>query len=160
MDTYISLGISLGLIFLLLVLLSSKKKKKNINKKINYSNFKKIPLLTKKELQQYHLLKAITDDLDLIIFTKVRVADLISVKDGNLGDFNRIKAKHIDFVICNERLKVVCALEIDDSTHQRPDRIERDIFINTLFKSCKIPLIRSYNLKYDNVKKQISDIIG
>lgn len=148
------------LIFLvILLLLKNINSKKNNTPKINYNNFKKTNLLTNREKKQYFLLREITDELDLILFTKVRIADLIVVKDQNYSDFNRIKAKHIDFVICDQNINVVCGLEIDDSTHQRPDRVERDIFVNKLFKTCKIPLIRTYGIQNDDIFEQIDALL-
>lgn len=56
------------------------------------------------------------------IFVKVRLGDLFKVKSGldNSGRataFNRIKAKHVDFVICsNESIDVLAAVELDDKS--------------------------------------------
>ena len=40
---------------------------------------------------------------------------------------NRIHAKHIDFVLCDPgNLQPILCIELDDPSHNRPDRIERD----------------------------------
>ena len=39
-------------------------------------------------------------------------------------------------------LEVVCAIELDDVSHLRPDRIERDKFVNHAFESAGLPLLR------------------
>lgn len=149
--------ISLGLILIIKI-----PKPKNVEKtkgEPNYNNYKKAKILTVREHKQYIMLKEITDNLDLIIFTKMRVADLITLKNNNTGDFNRIKSKHIDFIVCNQFLDVICCIEIDDSTHQRKDRIARDKFINKLFKHCKLPLLRVYDIEKDDVEKQIKKLM-
>ena len=69
--------------------------------------------------------------------------------------FNKIKSKHIDFVICdNSTLKPLICLELDDSSHNRKDRIERDQFIDDVFNSIGYEIIHiPCRSKYD--KKEI-----
>ncbi len=56
---------------------------------------------------------------------------------------NKILAKHIDFVLCDPgSLKPLVCIELDDISHQRPERIERDKFVNLAFKSAQLPLLR------------------
>ncbi|MBI4689499.1 MAG: DUF2726 domain-containing protein [Nitrospirae bacterium] len=38
--------------------------------------------------------------------------------------------------------KILLAIELDDSSHLREDRIKRDKFINELFRHNRFPLIR------------------
>jgi hypothetical protein len=94
-----------------------------------------------------------------IIFSKVRVADLLFVgKDGNgkksYGSFNKIKAKHIDFVIVRGNdFSIVCGIELDDKSHLRSDRVKRDIFLNDAFEGAGLPLIRfKCKSAYSNVE--------
>lgn len=102
-------------------------------------------LVTKSELRFYKsLLKAVQDDFE--IFAMVRIADLLKVEKGHPSRrkwLNKILAKHIDFVLCDPgSLVPVCCIELDDPSHQRPDRIERDIFVNRAFESAGVPLLR------------------
>jgi len=39
-------------------------------------------------------------------------------------------------------LKPVFVIELDDSSHKRPDRIERDSFVKKVFEEARIPLVR------------------
>ncbi|MDP2279972.1 MAG: DUF2726 domain-containing protein, partial [Nitrospirota bacterium] len=88
------------------------------------------------------------------ILSKVRVADLFDIIDYNNHElhFDNIKALHIDFLIYNPyNNKTLLAIELDDSSHLREDRIKRDKFINELFRHNQFPLIRqeakpSYNI--------------
>jgi hypothetical protein len=57
--------------------------------------------------------------------------------------FNKIAMKHFDFVICNnDDLSIICAIELDDKSHHRRHRIERDVFVNSACESAKFPLVR------------------
>ena len=102
-------------------------------------------LVTKAELRFYKSLrKAVLDDWE--IFAMVRIADILRVENGvknRRGWVNKILAKHIDFVLCNPNsLEIVMGIELDDSSHQCADRIERDQFVDHAFESAGIPLLR------------------
>ncbi len=102
-------------------------------------------LVTKSELRFYKSLqKAVQDDWE--IFAMVRIADLLRVTPGHKQRrkwLNKILAKHIDFVLCDPgSLQPICCIELDDPSHNRPDRIERDIFVNQAFDSAGLPLLR------------------
>ena len=44
----------------------------------------------------------------------------------------RIQAKHVDFVICDEKLVAKYIIELDDNSHNAPDRIQRDLFVDAV----------------------------
>lgn len=102
-------------------------------------------LITKAELRFYRSLQVATRD-EWEIFAMVRIADLLKVASGvksRQSWQNRINCKHIDFVLCDpETLDVLVCLELDDASHNRQDRIERDKFVNDAFESAGLPLIR------------------
>ena len=55
---------------------------------------------------------------------------------------NRINRKHFDFILCRpDDLTVLCAIELNDASHQRKDRQERDEFLETACRSAGLPLI-------------------
>nr|WP_228037586.1 DUF2726 domain-containing protein [Nodosilinea sp. LEGE 06152] len=103
-------------------------------------------LFTKAELSFYRALQAATME-QYQVLGKVRVADVLKPQTENRGDwqraFNKISAKHFDFVLCDrDSFRVLAAVELDDSSHQRVDRIKRDDFLNQAVKSAGLPLIR------------------
>ncbi|MFP4350261.1 MAG: DUF2726 domain-containing protein [Desulfococcaceae bacterium] len=82
------------------------------------------------------------------VFAKVRLSDILKVKKGLSNSarqtaLNKITSKHIDFLICNASdLRIICAIELDDKSHSRSDRIKRDDFVDRIFSSAGVPLIR------------------
>lgn len=82
------------------------------------------------------------------IFGKVRVADVVAPRKGlSRSDwqkaFNKIAGKHFDFLLCsNDDLSVICAIELDDSSHHLNNRQKRDEFLNGVCNAAGIPLIR------------------
>ena len=102
-------------------------------------------LVTKSELRFYKsLVKAVQDDFE--IFAMVRIADLLRVDDSVRNKrtwINKILAKHIDFVLCDPgSLEPLVCIELDDRSHERPDRIKRDEFVDAAFDSAGLPLLR------------------
>jgi len=103
-------------------------------------------LLTAAERAFYEvLIDAIGDDFDILC--KVRLADVIVVRPGlsqrfRMRAFNRISAKHLDFVICDpESYVVIGVIELDDRSHLREDRRERDEFIDGALEAAGISIL-------------------
>ncbi len=84
-------------------------------------------------------------------FPMVRVADVLSVrrplsKSAWQTAFNRISSKHFDFIVCRDSdLHICCAIELDDRSHNRSNRVDRDIFLNEACSAADLPLIRVQN---------------
>ena len=72
-----------------------------------------------------------------------------------LSKNDRIKSKHIDFLLCDkDSLVPLCAIELDDSSHQKESRVKRDIFVDNALEAA--------GLKFERFKVQksysVSDI--
>ncbi|MCK4982204.1 MAG: DUF2726 domain-containing protein [Victivallaceae bacterium] len=107
-------------------------------------------IMSNAELNFYHSIKKVLTN-EHAIFTKVRMEDIIQVKKQNKNKFalrNKIKSRHIDFVICDTKTgKIQRAIELNDSSHNQQDRIERDLFVQKAFKSAGIKLLIMKNKK-------------
>ena len=127
------------------------------NNSLNY--IKNDYLLTRTELIFYRELIKIANELNLIIFPKIRLADIF--KHNELKDFNKIKSKHIDFLLCDKsNCKIRLAIELDDYTHNKKQAIANDNFKNEIFKQTNLPLIRiKVNNKYnfEELKEKIKE---
>lgn len=83
-----------------------------------------------------------------LVFSKVRVADVITPKKGlNRSDwqraFNAISSKHLDFVICDPGdCSIKLAVELDDSSHGSAKAQKRDKLLNGACESAGLPLLR------------------
>ncbi len=90
-------------------------------------------------------MKPITDKYGLHIIAKVRMWDLIEVKKDvkkKTPFNNKIKSKHFDFILTNPNdFRVLCAIELDDSSHEAIDRQQRDYFVDKVCETVKLPLI-------------------
>ena len=103
-------------------------------------------LLTKNEWNNCMKLKDALEPAGFSICAKVRLADLVEPKkELEKGKwqtaFNRVNRKHIDFVICDSTMHVKLCLELDDSSHDRTDRQQRDVFVDSVLKNCGYQII-------------------
>ncbi|WP_353092867.1 DUF2726 domain-containing protein [Tissierella praeacuta] len=135
----------LGIIFLFLsVILKNKNTKSNTSDAI-YPYENKKYLLSVAEKNFYDVLLLAIQDTKYYICPKVRLADIITVgkTDKRQSYFNKIQSKHIDFLLCDKNsLAPLLAIELDDSSHLRNDRIARDIFVDKSLESAGLNLIR------------------
>lgn len=151
---------------------TEKTKQEKINKeinlleKINYNNnitskyktyYKpKRYITTLNELKFYNVLLEIAKELDLILFAQVSLYSILEVKENlnksiETSYFNKIKAKSIDFVLVDKKnCRIKLCIELDDNTHKKNNRKQRDNFINELFEELEIPLLRypTYTIYY------------
>ncbi len=135
----------LFVLFVLLILWLFRKKPP-----LKYKRVKNI--FTPSEKKFYFVLKEVVEDRYLI-FAKVRVADVllpVSAKDRSRwrSAFNKVACKHFDYVLCDHDLRILAAIELDDASHKRKDRQERDIFLEWACKSAGFPLIRVKTAKH------------
>jgi hypothetical protein len=104
-------------------------------------------LQSKAELSFYGVLKQAVGDAG-VVFSKVRVADVLSPAKGQGRSgwqtaFNKISAKHFDFVICDPNGSGIrLAVELDDASHGAAKRVKRDEFLDGACTSAGLPLLR------------------
>ena len=101
-------------------------------------------LLSPAEKNFYDVLRQITGE-QIAICPKPSLREVMkvkeSVKENRLGYFNRISQKHVDFLLCDKAsMQIICAVELDDRSHQQPDRQQRDTFIDEAFASAGIEI--------------------
>lgn len=146
------------LILIIIALLIKLKKsfkvaKTEEEKEENYNTtiipYKKKYLLTKNEWSFYKKLKTLSDNYNLHIIAKIRLADLVEVDYNKTKEFNKyfakIKSKHIDFALTKpENLEVKYLIELDDNSHNKQNRKNRDDFLNKLCNETGYKLIRTY----------------
>lgn len=139
---------------------------KEIGNNSNYA--KRDDFLSLAERSFFGVLQDAVQDKALV-FCKVRVADILFVKSGlekgeRMKAFNRIAKKHVDFVICTkDDVSVLCAIELNDSSHNSSSRQKRDDFLVSAFDSANLPLIqmpakKSYSI--NDIREQLKPIIG
>ncbi|WP_167631780.1 DUF2726 domain-containing protein [Mariprofundus ferrooxydans] len=143
----LTIGVAIIVIAAVFLMLQGKQAPSGSEPKEVLPYVKKDNFFTDGERVFYHVLRT-TVSHQYQIFGQVRLADLLEVKKGTEKSdrqkyFNQIKSKHVDFVLCDlNDLRVVCAIELDDKSHNQAKRIERDAFLNAAFEAAGLPLVR------------------
>ncbi|MDF1805788.1 DUF2726 domain-containing protein [Hyphomonas sp.] len=100
---------------------------------------------------------------------KVRIADILEVGRGfmSAGEhrtaFARIAQKHVDFAVMDHEGQVRFVVEVDDSSHDRADRRERDVFVNEAFANSGVAMVRVKPRGFQNnraLQNQLDELAG
>jgi very-short-patch-repair endonuclease len=100
--------------------------------------------LSAAELSFYRVLESVVSGRATIC-PKVNLADVFFVSGASRrqSQWNRISRKHVDFLICSANtMKPLAGIELDDASHGRADRQERDAMIKVVFEQAGLPLLR------------------
>lgn len=113
---------------------------------------KRDDFLSPAEISFYHVLLSVLGD-QATVCPKVGLTDLFFVvrPNENQSFRNRIAQKHLDFLLCAPNsMCPLLGIELDDTSHTRADREERDEFVTQVFQAAGTPLLHirtqpSYN---------------
>jgi len=100
--------------------------------------------LSPAELSFYRALSAAVG-AQVHICPKVNLADVFFVvkPNENMSARGRISQKHVDYLLCHpQSMKPLVGIELDDSSHSRADRQERDALVDGVFAAAGLPLVR------------------
>jgi very-short-patch-repair endonuclease len=149
MNKLILLIIVIGVITFIITLIKSKTGGANKEKeKPKYQYKKKDFFLTRAEHECFDaLIKAVSNEY--YIFAQVHLPTLIDNKivgQNWKSAFSHISQKSVDFVLCDKAyLSPKLAIELDDKSHERPDRQTRDIEVERILQNAGVPLLRLEN---------------
>lgn len=130
---------------------------------INSEKLEVQEVFTKEELKLYSELTEFLKGKNLILLSKIRLADLVKTKKEIVGKektifFNKTKAKHIDFIITDIQWKIKVLIELDWDSHKKTNVVKSDKFKNKLFENLKIPLERFKNNSIHDLTKLLKYI--
>lgn len=82
-----------------------------------------------------------------LVCPKVALGDLFFAQIGdhraNRISTNRIDRKHVDFLLLDpQTARPLLGIELDDKSHQRADRKQRDALVEGVFAAAQLPLAR------------------
>lgn len=101
--------------------------------------------LSPAERHFYRVLQEATSDW-VILHTKVNLGDLFypATRDRSKWQIyrNKIDRKHVDYLLIDlQTLQPILGVELDDKSHKRPDRQDRDQFVDAVFAAAALPII-------------------
>ena len=136
----------IGLIVLVIEILK-KSNDKVIEKKL-YDYKKKQFFLSRAEHECYDALMIAVGE-KYYVFPQVHLPTIVDNKvvgQNWRGAFKHINEKSVDFVLCDKAyIAPQLVIELDDRTHERTDRIERDKEVERILEGAGLPLLRLEN---------------
>lgn len=159
---YIMLAVLFIIVLVLKFLTENSGNKKESKKKPSYKYSRKEFLISRAEHEFFDILVEVLGD-QYYVFTQVHLPTILDHKIRNgqkwNGAFSHINGKSVDFVICDKvYIKPLLAIELDDRSHEREDRIERDSIVEQMLKDANMPLLRFPNNGSFN-KEEIKKLI-
>lgn len=151
MNLYIIIA---ALTLLVLGLLSFFNKKRRLADEVR-DRYNAVPLLTPTEADFYPTLEYIAEKHGFLLFIKVRLADI--ARTARADDYNtymkyfgKVKAKHVDFVLCDRNFFPRVVVELDDKSHENRRNHENDLLKDAVLESIgiavvRVPVANSYN---------------
>ena len=124
-------------------------------------------LVTQTEHEFLKILEQAVGDRYRIV-PQVPLSGIVSPNDSskrftNFTDFNKINKKKIDFVLYDKlNWTPHLAIELDDGSHFRWDRVQRDLFVNDVMKGVGLGILHvqvRYLYDVDELNKQIEEKI-
>ena len=102
-------------------------------------------LMSKAERSFFGVLEQVTDSSKYYIFPQVSLSNLVDVEKGT-GSYqtyhNKVDRKSVDFVLFDRNsISPVLAVELDDASHDREGRQERDAFVDQVLAKAGLPLL-------------------
>ena len=145
----VKLLILIGIIGLIVLVIEILKKPngKEAEKKL-YDYKKKQFFLSRAEHECYDaLMKAVGDKY--YVFPQVHLPTIVDNKvvgQNWRGAFKHINEKSVDFVLCDKAyIAPQLVIELDDRTHERADRIDRDKEVERILEGAGLPILRLEN---------------
>lgn len=134
--------------------------------KPKYQYARKNYFLTRAEHECYDaLVSAVGAEYN--VFAQVHLSALVDHKINGQkrgAAFQHINGKSVDFLLCDKaRIAPVLAIELDDKTHERPERQERDSVVEGILAQAKLPLLRLENhgrFDIDELEKKIQEQVA
>lgn len=158
---YILIGVVFGIALVGKFISNDSSGKEEVKKKSLYKYNRKDFLISRPEHEFFNILIEILGS-KYHIFTQVHLPTILDNKvvgQNWKGAFSHINGKSVDFVICDKSyIKPLLAIELDDKSHDRLDRIERDSEVERMLEEAGMPLVRFGNNGSFN-KEEISRIV-
>lgn len=164
MDSYAAIFIIIIIVVIVIRIFDNQKKMPRRIKEYRY--VRKQYLLTRSEQIFFHTLVTAVGH-EYCIFTQVHLSSLLQHKvvgQNWRGAFRHIDEKSVDFVLCDKKeISPILAIELDDATHERPDRELRDAEVERILYEAGLPLLRidgQATYDADTVSDEIKNILS
>ena len=130
-------------------------------KKSNYRYYSRKYIMTERENQFFHRLNVLVGRYWYIL-PQVHLSSILNhkIKGQNWSAaFKHINGKSVDFVLISKKSgEIICAIELDDTSHDYDARVKRDIEINRIFYEAGVPLARFRSVEHMKDKQILDEL--
>ncbi len=134
-------------LLLALILIIRKRRRRRFDPRDVYEPR---PLFSEHERRAYFQLRRIAARLNLELFAKVRLLDIVEPRDPrDYSLINRVIRKHCDFVLLLPSGETLAVVELDDSSHNGRDAAYRDMVKDRALADAGIPVLRCTQVTQD-----------
>lgn len=117
-------------------------------------------LISKSEQLFYKAIKTAVP-AGFFVFPQINLAAIIDRTDD--ARFHNELFRNVDFLITDEDFKPKLIIEINDQTHLKAERKERDEKVRKICEEAGIPIVKlwtSYGINIDYIENKIKEILG
>lgn len=147
MSLFALIGLFAGI---LLITLLAALIAKNTGKLGSFNYRSKAPM-TAVERKLYYTIREALKHENVIILAQVNMTGFIQCDRKNWKAFNRICRKSIDFLICDREAAPLVAIELQDKTHDKPDRKKSDQTKAEVLETAHMPLVLFWTTSFPDV---------
>lgn len=130
-------------------------------KKSNFRYYSRRYLMTERKNKFFHRLNGLVGRYWYII-PEVHLSDIINhkVKGQNWGlALKHIEGKKVDFALISKKSgEIICAIELDDTSHDYEANMNHDTEINRMFYEAGVPLARFRSIEHLKDKQILDEI--
>lgn len=132
------------------------------NQSTAYSYVSRNSIMTQRESKFFRRLSE-AFQTEYFIFPQVHLPALLDYRGNDQkkkwSAFLHINRKSVDYILCDKNtLQPICAIELDDWTHTRKSRIERDEEVERILSEARMPLIRIKDPEELDVERLIQGV--
>lgn len=120
--------------------------------------YRKRWLFSYREKDAYWAIRELCDRYGLFLMAKVRLLDLLEPVKGDpryRSYFWKVQAKHVDFVLCDQKLVARLVVEVDDASHDQAERQERDRFVDAVLESVGYSVLHLRSLEMQPLEERV-----
>lgn len=163
-NLYILVGVVIALVVIVSIL--KMKFEGGDEKQRKYQYKRRNFFMTRAEHECYDALVSAVGN-EYLVFAQVHLPTLVDNKvvgQNWRGAFRHISEKSVDFVLCDKSyISPKLAIELDDKSHERPERQDRDREVERILQDAGVPLLRLENhgrFNSNELSQKIKDTIA
>jgi len=100
-------------------------------------------LLTPPEFKLFQIIDSSINKKKYYIIPQTSILSLLNIKfENNREAWNKVSNRRLDFLITDKNFRPILAIELDDKSHEKPERQKRDLEVEEVLSGIGLKMIR------------------